>query len=266
LSFTFENAEGKQFEIVREGSVEMTPGCVADMGTIGTLQFEEVKKLELATVFEENGKKQGVVYWIDPQDATKGKILSVSSAEEVKWSTSLLWEGSTTNDNGLSNTNDIMADPDYVANPSDFPAIKYCADLRTSLGGNWYVPAIDELKNLYNIYYGLSIAVGDFKSKDYRLDASGNVIDLTTKKAFDAALKLLGETTTASLDGDADGDGTSDDAGYGTDKGVAYWTSKVNTGGWTQYARFGSFENGNIKKTFSTATYYVRCVRDVELQ
>jgi hypothetical protein len=67
------------------------------------------------------------------------------------------------------------------------------------------------------------------------------------------------------LDGDADGDGVSDNDGFGAENGVTYWTSKINTGGAVQYVTFGVFNNGNNAKDM-TQKYYVRCIRDVELQ
>ena len=263
FKITFAN-ETSEYTISTPANITLNAGQVANLGTIGTLQFEEVKKLELATVFEENGKKQGVVFWIDPDNKAKGKIISVSSTETLQWSTSKLFTDKTTMDDGLTNTNQIMQSDAYKADPTQFPAIQYCADMRETLGGDWYMPAIYELQDLYNNYYNLSISSFPTSTPvDYRIE-DGKVIDLTTKKNFDAALKLLGETTTASLDGDADGDGTSDNAGYGTAKGVTYWTSKVNSGGKIQYARFGSYENGNHNLNYDTK-YYVRCVREVTL-
>ena len=86
---------------------------------------------------------------------------------------------------------------------------------------------------------------------------------MDTKAQYDAAFRLLGETTTATLDDDTNKDGVSGDTGYGTGNGVQYWTSKVNSNGNTQYVRIGNYTNGNGTKT---TTKHVRCVCDVEVR
>ena len=267
FTFTFENAEGLTAEKKIESKVEMTAGSVANMGTVGTLNYvappAELAELELATVYAENGVNQGVVYWINPDDPYKGKVVSVATAEAIQWSESLLWTAkieSTTD--GLANYNQFNSSDVYTSQKEKYYALQYCENLRNTLGGNWYLPANMELRTLYQSYYGMS-TVPSKANTDYRKD------DLTSsmaaKSKFDIALKELGETTTATLDGDADGDGVSDNNGFGDADGVTYWASKINTGGAVQFVRIGTWYNGNTKE-MENIKYYVRCVRDVEVK
>lgn len=261
LKITFEDENGNKAEVIKSDFTEFDCADVEDLGLIGELAFAEVPELELATVYEENGKKQGVVYWVDPDNSKKGKIVSVSTVEPIQFTPELIWIVKIeSQDSGLANREQYNNATVYTDRKDDFYALKYCEDLRESLGGNWYLPANNELKTLYSAYYGLT---GSLTNKtDYRV---GNPNALVTKSAYDAALGLLGETTTATLDGDADGDGVSDNDGFGAENGVTYWSSKINTGGAVQYVTFGVFNNGNNAKDM-TQKYYVRCIRDVELQ
>ena len=267
FTLTFENAEGLTAEKKIESEVVMNAGSVANMGTVGTLNYvappAELAELELATVYAENGVNQGVVYWINPDDPYKGKVVSVATAEAIQWSESLLWTAkieSTTD--GLANYNQFNSSDVYTSQKEKYYALQYCENLRNTLGGNWYLPANMELRTLYQSYYGMS-TVPSKANTDYRTD------DLTSymaaKSKFDIALKELGETTTATLDGDADGDGVSDNNGFGDADGVTYWASKINTGGAVQFVRIGTWYNGNTKD-MENIKYYVRCVRDVEVK
>jgi len=260
LKLTFENASGKATSLNTPNNVVIGAGKVANIGTIGTLEFRT--PLQLATVFTENDKNQGVVYWVKPDNPFKGKAISASTPEPIQWSESLLWTAKIESQaEGLANRTQFNNSETYTNQKDKYYALKYCEDLRDSLGGNWYLPANDELRLVYQAYYGMS-ALPSTNSTDYRTSTEGA---MTTKAKYDTALGLLGETTTATLDGDADRDGESDNSGFGDANGVTYWLSKVNTGGAVQYLRFGIYYNGNNGKDM-TIKYYVRCIRDVEVQ
>lgn len=264
LKITFENGSNA-CDITTPANITLAPGDVADLGTIGTLQLGAAEKLELATVFEENGKKQGVVYWIDPANPAKGKIVSISTASTIMWGAANTNLGGTNTNDALANYAQITGLDKYKEDANNFPAIKYCADLRTSHGGNWYLPVSSDLQSIYNTYYGLSNSSWT-NNTDYRLDANGAVDTekIEAKKVFDAALKLLGDTI-GTMDGDANNDGVSDNAGFGTANGVTYWTSKENsTDGKIHYVRFGKYTLSSTTKMNANQAF-VRCIRDVEL-
>ena len=264
LTLSFTDAEGLTAEHIVK-PLNLNPGEVADCGPVPALTFvENNTSLELAKVYKENDIKQGVVYWVDPDNPTKGKIFSASSGI-MDWSENLsqsyLWtEKIQSQDDGLLNYNQFNASEVYTSQKDKFYALKYCEDLRNTHGGNWYLPAPKELRTIYQAYYGLS-ALPETNAVDYRLDNLS--LSMSAKAEFDNALSMLGETTYATLDGDADADGISDNNGYGDNNGVTYWTSKVNTGGPVQYLTIGVYEVNNTGKVFKQA--YVRCVRDVSL-
>lgn len=270
LVLSFENAEGLVAE-KSVGPLTLNAGEVSDWGQVEKLTFTEGNNpLELATVYKENEINQGVVYWIDPDNPYKGKIISASSTEAMDWSENIsvefLWTekiGSLTD--GLLNYQQFNASEVYTSQKEKFYALQYCEKMRESHGGNWYLPAPQELSTLVQVYYGLSELPGSSSNEiDYRFENSVLIPSVMNAKAeFDAALRLLGETTTATLDGDADCDGVSDNNGYGDARGVTYWTSKVNTGGSVQYVNIGTYFVSHITKAATKG--YVRCVRDVEL-
>lgn len=265
FELTFENGSEVSTIDTPKENVVIAAGQVANLGTIGTLQFEvPPTPLEVATVYTENNKPQGVIYWVDPANPYKGKAISVSTPEPIQWSKELIWTDKINSQaSGLDNLAQFEASPVYTDRKDDYYALKYCADMRANLGGNWYLPANDELRLVYQVYYGMSAYPSTVK-KDYRTDNLTNA--MAAKSKYDAALRLLGETTTATLDGDADGDGVSDNDGFGTADGVTYWLSKVNTGGAAQYITIGKYNNGHNSKDMANTKYYVRCIRDVEIK
>ena len=269
LTLSFTNAEGLVAEKT-VGPLTLNAGEVSDWGEIAALNFEEGKTpLELATVYKENGVNQGVVFWIDPDNPYKGKIISTAS-ESMDWSegfpTVYLWTDKIqSQDDGLLNYDQFNASTVYTSQREKFYAMNYCEQMRETQGGNWYLPAPKELRVLCQTYYGLAeVPASSATETDYRYE-NGVLLQsaMNAKADFDAALVQLGETSKATLDGDADGDGVSDNNGYGTVRGVTYWTSKVNTGGAVQYVNIGSFYVNNSGKAYEKG--YVRCVRDIDL-
>lgn len=262
LTLTFTNAEGLVAE-KKISKLALSAGDVLDLDEITSLEFKEPGgtpvKLVKNTVYVENGVDQGVVYWVDPENPYRGKVVSAVS-DEILWSEGLIWtEKIQSTTDGLANYEQFKSSPVYTDRKEEYYALKYCESLRESLGGNWYLPAPGELQTLFNVYYGLSIS--SYKNgKDYRSENGA----MDAKREFDEALKSLGEMDRATLDGDANGDGVSDNVGFGNESGVSYWTSKINTGGPVQYVNFGVYNLRNNKNAYTTLKCYVRCIRDVE--
>lgn len=264
LTLVFSNSQG----LVAEKTLEpltLKAGEVADCGPVAALTFTEgLTPLEVGTVYMEDGVNQGVVYWVDPDNPYKGKIVSVSSAEAMDWSDGTIWTAKIeSQDDGLANYNQFNSSDVYTSQKEKYYALQYCENLRENLGGNWYLPAPKEIRTLFQMYYGLP-EIPASNGVDYRfVDGVLNSSVMAAKTGFDSALALLGETITATLDGDADADGVSDNSGYGDASGVTYWTSKVNTGGAIQYVNIGVYNLNNTSKV--AAKGYVRCIRDVQL-
>ena len=128
LSLSFTNAGGLVAE-KKIGALTLNSGDVLDYGPVGPLDFAAVTvPLEKAAVYQENGVNQGVVYWINPDDPSQGKIVSAAS-EEMLWSDGLIWTSkieSTTD--GLANYAQFNASTVYTENKDKFFALKYCED------------------------------------------------------------------------------------------------------------------------------------------
>lgn len=254
LSFSFTDAMGKVVTVTKNEEVVMNPGDVANIGTIGALQF--TKPLELRSVYEENGEKQGVVFWVDPASPTKGMIVSVSNGVAVNWAISgydgPVGCGYDLNQDSATNFNEVVNEANFTED--NYPAAGYCH----SLGDGWRLPSVEEAQILFNSYYGKpyasSLKAGATTGgTDYRNDESS----IVAKAQFDAALGQI-------LPGD-----TID--GLGTDElGTYYWLDEEtkasgSTLGQNAYAvRIGMYYYKNYPK--ATSTYYVRCIRNVEQQ
>ena len=90
------------------------------------------------------GGKKGVVFWVD-ETGKHGKIVSMDQAE-LQWCTvdeynKKLTGIATDSSNGLNNLRSIMK---IAAWKDKYPAFAWCADH----GDGWYLPAIEELKEL----------------------------------------------------------------------------------------------------------------------
>ncbi|MBO5814100.1 MAG: PEGA domain-containing protein [Alistipes sp.] len=90
-----------------------------------------------------DGKKEGVVFWVD-ESGQHGKIVSLTeSSSRLMWSSDTNEQkrliGADDKNNGANN----MAKVKQISGwESKYPAFKWCADL----GEGWYLPAIEELK------------------------------------------------------------------------------------------------------------------------
>ena len=133
--------------------VVLSGGEDKEEDVVVTTEAEEVvpeaKRYEIGDYYNENGK-QGVVF--DVWDGGRhGKIVSLD-ATKATWDSRVTWDGvkyengtrtyADSKSDGKANTDTIMArsDRDY------FPAFKWCR----AKGSNWYLPALDELKKIYN--------------------------------------------------------------------------------------------------------------------
>ena len=235
LKFTFENATGDAAALRYDGALELKPGEVLNAGTISRLNYCE--PLPYLSVYRKGNDKLGVVFYEDPDDARKTKVVS-SAGGVMQWATS----------NGTWRISSFKTEPDYVhavvtasdafkANADDFPAVKFCDQMQKSYGGNWHVPSVNELNLLFNAYYG---------------------------KAPDTAVsKNLEYTDNASKAAAAYFDGLLTSAGGGTllGGGNEYWICGQNSTGNMQFVNLKKYNNGHDVQTNER---YLRCVRDVD--
>lgn len=284
LSVVFWSADGKAAVKKLVEPVTLNRGDVANVGTIGQLDFKPTIKNH--TLW---GDKEGVVFWVDESDPSQGKIVSICSHEPIQWATDVTYAG--------GNGTDPVVNYDIIVNgrsdeeiKEKFPAIDFCKQLRKSNGGNWHLPSIEELRVLYNSYYARNyvspIISGkkdgsegyDFRYKNGNQSVAGYQAVLTSKKNFDELLATAGEQSPASLDGvnvtgspgsySIDPDSETDE--YGIEKGVLYWTARENredgtsSGHNAYYLQFGFFMHYNALK--SDTDKYVRCIKDVSIE
>lgn len=90
-----------------------------------------------------DGAKEGIVFVVY-DGGYHGKIVSVDESYE-QWAVSAVWQNAThatSKGGGMGNMNKIKKLPNWKVN---YPAFAWCA----SLGEGWYLPAIDELKLIY---------------------------------------------------------------------------------------------------------------------
>lgn len=176
--------------------------------------------------------EKGIVFWVDPADPTKAKIVSLKR-ESLQWTTGFAnGLGVTDSENGFANTQTI-AQSEHAA---DIPAIRYCQER----GDGWYWPAKDELVALYDAYNGNHSS----SFVPARLPAD----EKAARAAFD---KIFTEHGGILLNAMGD-----------MENGDSYWASTETTDGKKAcYIRFGKYGNLNNSKTGSAR--YVRCIRKV---
>ena len=103
-------------------------------------------------VYRKHGTDLGVIFHVDPNDDHKGKAVSAVGGL-MKWANSNdLWRIDSYNDNYDYVHTVITTTEKYIETPEDFPAVKFCDDLRREYGGNWHLPSQDEMNTLFNAY------------------------------------------------------------------------------------------------------------------
>ncbi|MBQ3251004.1 MAG: TIR domain-containing protein [Bacteroidales bacterium] len=133
---------GKLFKDCHGRSVALTPAPV--VGPTPTLAPKPSEKTWKVGDYYNVGGKEGVVFWVD-ETGKHGKIVSMDQAE-LQWCTKDEYNKgltgiATDSSNGMNNLRSIMK---IAAWKDKYPAFAWCADH----GDGWYLPAIDELKEL----------------------------------------------------------------------------------------------------------------------
>lgn len=298
LSCVFTAADGKVAVMKLNGPINLARGEVFDVGTIGSLTFKT--PIQNHTIWSDaNGENQGVVFWVDDADPTKGKIVSICNHVRSCWSTILEPMNVENPDAYLSNYTKIVNSSVFSAEA--FPAVAFCQELRKRDNVKWHLPTIQDMRILYNSYYGrnyISPLRGQYSLKD----ANGNTIVqkgldfryrpdnmtnkdyqkvLQTKKNFDDLLESIGEPSPASLDGtnvigtsgnySIDPNSLLDEFGMntsGANQGINYWLhcETPNTDGKNAYTvRIGHYAYTNGSKS-DRNNKYIRCIREVSLE
>lgn len=176
----------------------------------------------------------GMIFWVDPSDNMVGKAVSVKRQGGNPFEASVMSHNALSTVNGYANTALFTA-------PTANDAVAYCQ----SLGEGWYLPARDELWELFDAYNGIGHADPDFISA---VPDNLTEVEKAARAAFDKMLT------------DLQGDVINEASGSGN--GESYWSSTENAAGnqayWVRFGKSGA-DVGN-----KTATNrFVRCMRTI---
>lgn len=272
LELSFDNGESKTS--LKTATLEMKPGDVGDLGTFGFLNFPSSPDTptppptepsepsdpsdpivpetgSVPSVYAENGENLGVLFWVDPNNPNKGKIVS-GAAANITWGTSSAtkydWAPDINTDNGMANHQYVLALEG--SNAETYPAVYFCKDL----GDGWHLPTINEMLDMVRVYYGIDATVDDATlANNYAVNPSSAVAE-----KFDTELAKcpVSNSEYAKLAISASS------AWYWT--GQSYYKDGDNNSGKCARVKIAStvfVSGGNARNTG-----YVRCVRDVEIK
>ena len=232
---TFENSAACLVTKDYPGSYKAVPGGVIDLGEVGNLGFE--MSLPHISIYKKANKNLGVVFYQDPRNPAKKKVVSAAGMLS-KWAvTNDKWRISSYKEDYDYVHTVVTTSEKYMNKPEDFPAVKFCEQMRKSYGGNWHVPSLPEMQYLFNGYYG--------KEFDTEIPQNKEYTDSKSKAAaqyFDSLLEVIGGESILARTNE-------------------YWICGQNSGGNMQYVNLKRFLNGNDVQTVER---YVRCVRDVD--
>ena len=236
IVLTFENSYKSSVTKKCPGPYQVKPGETIDAGEIGYLDFQITSSY--INLYEKDNQKIGVVFYVDPADSKKKKVVSAAS-DFVQWAKkNETWRISGSKED-YDYVHTIVTSTDmYIDNPADFPAVMFCDQMRKAYGGNWHVPSVGELNMLFNAYYG--------KSSDEPVSKDLVYTDSKSQQAaqyFDSLLKLMG------------GEKMLNQAGE-------YWSCAQNSNGVVNYVNMNRYYQGIDNQTTQRN---VRCVRDVDV-
>ena len=220
-----------------EKSITLTSERVFEAGKIADASIA-VKGYALLDIVE-----NGVLFWIS-DDGKTGKVMAGPRGEGKAYSTNQTTTGATDADDGTKNVATLKGiDPSL----DKYPAAQYCDNLSSTVAGDWYLPASEELKSIFKTYNGTSTV-------DKATSANPNDItdaEKAARAAFDTAVASL--TGGVALNTQA-GDKSGDSAFASTE------TSQKNA----FYLRFGKRLASNAAKTSTART--ARCIKVVDLK
>lgn len=176
----------------------------------------------------EDGK--GMIYWVDASDSKIAKAVSLTRVKGKLWSTDAAAAGADKFVNGPANA-EKLSDAKYEA-------AAWCS----AMGDGWYLPARDELVELFEVYNGKPAA-----ETTVAQPGSISAEEKAARASFDALLAAAS----------ADAMNTAGDSANGD----SYWSSSESETDASQayFVRFGKFLTEPIAK--SSTSRYTRCVK-----
>jgi uncharacterized protein (TIGR02145 family) len=216
-------------EEARTATITLTSGTVS--ASIAVTQSGKVPVAKTYELFEGVDGNKGMIYWVDPNDATIAKAVSVArygDGSTTPWGAETFYEA-TMFRNGQKNTEKIDA--------SNF-AVSSCK----ALGDGWYLPAVYEVADIFDVYNGISHEAAEFLPA---LPADLTAVEKAARSKFDSQLTALG--------------GTAFNTAADTENGNSYWSSTELDEANAYYVRVGKYDLATAQK--KKFTRYVRCVR-----
>ncbi len=172
----------------------------------------------------------GMIFWVDPENPTAGKAISLQRLEGKAFELSPKYHEATSLIDGKANT---ALFEEHTAEE----AAGYCK----SLGEGWYLPARYELHELFAAYNGVGFGEDGFTN------AVPDAISDREKQARAAFDKLL-----------TDLGGTIINKAAATGNGDSYWSSTESDAENAWSVRFGKWADAAYKK--SGTSRFVRCM------
>ena len=176
----------------------------------------------------------GMIFWVDPENPTVGKAISLKRLEGKAFELAPTLHGATSLIDGKANSA-------LFAEHTAEEAAGYCK----AMGEGWYLPAVRELHELFAAYNGVAFGGDGFTN------AQPGAISDKEKQARTAFDKLLTD-----LSGDIINKGAENN------NGESYWSSTENEDGTkAYYIRFGKWAEDVGNKTGTSR--FVRCMYQV---
>ena len=117
-----------------------------------------------------DGTKEGVVFEVSA-DGTSGKIVSMTDSGVLRWSSDTTEQkrlsGADSETDGAANMAVVKAISGWE---TKYPAFKWCTDL----GDDWYLPAKEELRTIYNNKDKLNTNLTDMLSSNNHWSSTEN--------------------------------------------------------------------------------------------
>ena len=197
-------------EAPRETTVQLLSGSAKVTVTVRQQSTAESDNSLRVGQLTEDG--QGMIFWVDPDDNTVGKAISLQRMGGHAFETSVRAHNAVSRVNGLANT--ALFD-----SPSEEDAVAFAQ----SLGTGWYLPAREELWDLFDVYNGIGHNDDDFVSA---IPNDLSESEIASRQVFDEMLTGLGGTVINEADGSGNGE--------------SYWSSTESEDGSQAYwVRFG---------------------------